>query len=60
LAEGCDALILLTEWNEFKNLDFPRIKSLMKQPILIDGRKLYNPRLMAEAGFISRGVGRGY
>jgi UDPglucose 6-dehydrogenase len=60
LAKDCDALILLTEWNEFKNLDFPLIKSLMKQPILIDGRNLYDAKLMTEAGFIYRGVGRGY
>jgi UDPglucose 6-dehydrogenase len=60
LAKDCDALILLTEWNEFKNLDMPRIKELMRQPIFIDGRNLYEPDTMNKCGFIYRGVGRGY
>jgi UDPglucose 6-dehydrogenase len=60
LAEGCDALILLTEWNEFKHLDLPRIKELMRQPVFIDGRNLYEPDTMTKYGFIYRGVGRGY
>ncbi|HXV42770.1 MAG TPA: UDP-glucose/GDP-mannose dehydrogenase family protein [Anaerolineae bacterium] len=60
LARDCDALILLTEWNEFKHLDMPRIKSLMRQPIFIDGRNLYEPEIMTRSGFIYRGVGRGY
>ncbi|RME73628.1 MAG: UDP-glucose/GDP-mannose dehydrogenase family protein [Chloroflexi bacterium] len=60
LATGCDALILVTEWNEFKHLDMRRIKSLMKQPVFIDGRNLYDPTTMKEYGFIYRGVGRGY
>ncbi|MCK6625978.1 MAG: UDP-glucose/GDP-mannose dehydrogenase family protein [Anaerolineae bacterium] len=60
LAEGCDALILLTEWNEFKHLDLPRIKELMRQPVFIDGRNLYEPDMMTKYGFIYRGVGRGY
>ncbi|MBE7468145.1 MAG: UDP-glucose 6-dehydrogenase [Anaerolineae bacterium] len=60
LAEGCDALILLTEWNEFKHLDLPRVKELMRQPVFIDGRNLYEPDMMTKCGFIYRGVGRGY
>jgi UDPglucose 6-dehydrogenase len=60
LARDCDALILLTEWNEFKHLDLPKIKSLMRQPIFIDGRNLYEPEVMTRCGFIYRGVGRGY
>lgn len=60
LAKDCDALIVLTEWNEFKNLDMPRIKSLMRQPVFIDGRNLYEPETMTNYGFIYRGVGRGY
>lgn len=60
LAEGCDALILLTEWNEFKHLDLPRVKELMRQPVFIDGRNLYEPDMMTKYGFIYRGVGRGY
>mgnify|MGYP005836415305 CR=1 FL=1 len=60
LAEGTDALILCTEWNEFKNLDFVRIRALMRRPVLIDGRNLYDPEEMARLGFIYRGMGRGY
>lgn len=60
LAKECDALILLTEWNEFKHLDLSKIKSLMRQPIFIDGRNLYEPEAMARYGFIYRGIGRGY
>jgi UDPglucose 6-dehydrogenase len=60
LAKGCDAIILLTEWNEFKHLDMPQVKELMRQPIFIDGRNLYEPEVMTRYGFIYRGVGRGY
>lgn len=60
LAEGCDALIVITEWNEFKNLDLARIRDLMKQPVLVDGRNIYDPATMKELGFYYRGVGRGY
>jgi UDPglucose 6-dehydrogenase len=60
LAKDCDALILLTEWNEFKHLDMPQIKSLMRQPNFIDGRNLYDSERMTGYGFIYRGVGRGY
>ena len=60
LATDCDAIILLTEWNEFKHLDMPKIKSLMREPIFIDGRNLYEPETMKQHGFTYRGVGRGY
>ncbi|RLC72891.1 MAG: UDP-glucose 6-dehydrogenase, partial [Chloroflexi bacterium] len=60
LAEGCDALIVVTEWNEFKNLDLARIRDLMARPVLIDGRNIYDPATMKELGFYYRGVGRGY
>ncbi len=60
VAEGSDALILATEWNEFKNLDLVRIKRVMKQPVIVDGRNLYDPPLMRSLGFVYRGVGRGY
>jgi UDPglucose 6-dehydrogenase len=60
LAEGCDALVLLTEWNEFKHLDLPRIRVAMKTPIFIDGRNVHDPDAMREAGFLYRGMGRGY
>ncbi len=59
VAEGSDALILVTEWDEFKELDMRRISSSMNCPILIDGRNLYDPEQMIKAGFIYEGVGRG-
>jgi UDPglucose 6-dehydrogenase len=60
VAEGSDALIIVTEWNEFRQLDMERIKDSMRQPILFDGRNIYNPQRMKSLGFIYRGVGRGY
>lgn len=60
LAEGADALILVTEWNEFKNLDLVRIKTLLRAPILVDGRNIYDPQAMLDLGFHYRGIGRGY
>jgi UDPglucose 6-dehydrogenase len=60
LAEGCDALVVVTEWNEFKHLDLARVRDLMDQPVLIDGRNIYDPAVMDELGFYYRGVGRGY
>jgi UDPglucose 6-dehydrogenase len=60
LAQGCDALVIATPWNEFKSLDMERICRAMKQPILIDGRNLYDPAQMKALGFQYRGVGRGY
>jgi UDPglucose 6-dehydrogenase len=60
LAEGVDALVLVTEWNEFKQLDMARIKESMRQAILIDGRNIYDPTAIQEFGFTYRGFGRGY
>ncbi len=60
LAKGVDALIVLTPWNEFKQLDMRKVKDLMKEPILIDGRNMYEPDLMQSYGFTYRGIGRGY
>jgi len=60
VAEGVDALVVVTEWNEFKQLDMAAIKVSMRQPVLIDGRNIYDPEKMREIGFIYRGVGRGY
>ena len=60
LAAGCDALVLVTEWNEFKNLDLRRIKQAMRGDVMVDGRNLYEPKLMREYGFTYRGIGRGY
>jgi UDPglucose 6-dehydrogenase len=58
LADNADALLVCTEWNEFKQLDLQRIKSLMAQPVLVDGRNLYDPAVMKEQGFRYKAVGR--
>ena len=60
LAEGADALVVVTEWNEFKHLDLKRIRGLMRGNVLIDGRNIYDPIRMRELGFEYRGMGRGY
>jgi UDPglucose 6-dehydrogenase len=59
-AEGVDALVIATPWNEFKQLDMERIKGLMKSPVLLDGRNIYEPQKLIESAFVYRGVGRGY
>ncbi len=59
VAEGADALVLATEWNEFKQIDFERIRQLMAQPIIIDGRNLWDPEQIRALGFTYIGVGRG-
>ena len=59
VAEGCDALILATEWEEFRYLNWPRIRSAMNDNILVDGRNFYDPETMAQEGFRYRPVGRG-
>ena len=60
VADGSDALIVATEWNEFKNLDLESIKSSMKQPVIFDGRNIYDPEKMHLNGFTYHGMGRGY
>ena len=60
VAAGADALVIVTDWNEFKHLDMIRVKELMREPIIIDGRNIYDPELMNEMGFTYRGFGRGY
>jgi UDPglucose 6-dehydrogenase len=57
-ASGSDALLILTEWKEFASLDLPRLKKLLKYPIVIDGRNLYDPSVMASAGIIYHSIGR--
>ncbi len=56
--EDADALVIVTEWNEFRRPDFDKIKSLLKQPIIMDGRNLFDPKKMAEIGFEYEGIGR--
>ncbi|HEX5836321.1 MAG TPA: UDP-glucose/GDP-mannose dehydrogenase family protein [Anaerolineales bacterium] len=59
MTEGCDALIVVTPWNEFKQLDLEKVKDLLKSPIIYDGRNIYDPRVMNEMGFTYRAIGRG-
>lgn len=59
MAEGCDALVVVTEWNEFKQLDLERLSQVMRQPVIFDGRNIYQPQTMKALGFIYRGMGRG-
>ena len=56
--KGADALAVITEWNEFRRPDFDRMKSLMKRPVIFDGRNIYDPKLMKEKGFVYFGIGR--
>ena len=55
---GADALIVLTEWPEFRSPDFGRLKELLSEPVIFDGRNLYNPRFLAKQGFTYLGIGR--
>ena len=57
-AQYSDALVIATEWNQFRNLDLSKIKKLLKTPVLIDLRNLYEPNQVRELGFIYKGVGR--
>jgi UDPglucose 6-dehydrogenase len=60
MAKDSDALVIITEWNEFKQLDLERIHTLMKTPILFDGRNVYDPAEVRSLGFSYQGVGRGF
>ena len=59
LADGADALLVCTDWNEFKQLDLNRVRDAMRTPIFADGRNLYNPDTMLALGFQYRSVGKG-
>ncbi len=56
--EGADAMVLMTEWKPFRHPDFDRIKKILKHPVIFDGRNLYDPKLLREAGFEYNGIGR--
>ena len=58
VAEGSDCLVIATEWNQFRNLDLYKIKELLKNPIFIDLRNLYEPEKVKELGFTYEGIGR--
>ena len=57
-AEGADALIIMTEWNVFRNLEFEKLKAVMRRPVLLDLRNIYDPARVAAAGFTYISVGR--
>jgi UDPglucose 6-dehydrogenase len=59
VARDADALLLVTEWNEFKNLDLEAIRDSMRRPVLVDGRNLYDLRELQELGFVAVSVARG-
>jgi UDPglucose 6-dehydrogenase len=56
--EGADGVVILTEWNEFRALDFARVKAALKTPLMVDLRNIYRPAQMGEAGFHYVSVGR--
>ena len=58
LAAGADALVVVTEWNEFRHLDLGRLKASMRRAVVVDGRNIYDPVVMRELGFTYRGIGR--
>jgi UDPglucose 6-dehydrogenase len=60
VATDCDAVVLCTEWNEFRNLDVAKMRDLMKSAVLFDGRNVFDPQMMRDAGYVYFGVGRGY
>jgi len=58
VCKGSDCLFVVTEWNEFKELDFAKVKKLLKRPLLIDGRNMYEPEKLKKLGFTYVGIGR--
>ena len=56
--EGADGLAIVTEWQEFRNPDFEVMRRLLRQPVIFDGRNLYDPARMAALGFTYHGIGR--
>ena len=58
VAEGSDALVIATEWNQFRNLDLLKIKKMLENPILLDLRNFYDPAALKSLGFTYEGVGR--
>ena len=58
-ARGADCLVVATEWNEFKELDFIKLKKILRRPLLVDARNIYDIKLLKDLGFTYIGVGRG-
>ena len=59
-ARGADALLIITEWNEFRRPNFTRLKEVLKSPVIFDGRNLYDPRELQRLGFTYYAIGRGH
>jgi UDPglucose 6-dehydrogenase len=57
--QGADVLAVVTEWQEFRSPDYDQLKSLLKHPVIFDGRNIYNPELLERQGFSYYGIGRG-
>ena len=57
-AAAADALVIITEWNEFRALDLARLKAAMRRPLIVDLRNIYKPAEMAETGFVYHSIGR--
>jgi UDPglucose 6-dehydrogenase len=57
-AEGASALVIVTEWEQFRALDFARLKAVMERPVLVDLRNIYRPEEVARHGFVYESVGR--
>lgn len=58
VAKNSDCLVVVTEWNEFKELDFKKLKKIMRQPVIVDGRNIYDPKEVKKMGFRYVGMGR--
>lgn len=56
--EGADALVLVTEWKQFRQPDFPRVRGLMRMPVVFDGRNIYDPLELSTLGYLYHGIGR--
>ena len=58
-ADGADALLIVTEWQEFRSPDFDRLRQILKAPLIFDGRNIYDPAILSRFGFTYYGIGRG-
>ena len=58
VAQGCDAIVVATEWDEFKKLDLERSREALSAPIMFDGRNLFDPQEMEKLGWIYKSIGR--
>lgn len=58
VAKGANALVILTEWDEFDKIDLKKVKELLRDPVIIDGRNIYDPKQMSDLGFTYKGIGR--